>query len=113
MNYVSDGGRNELSLANTQYNVNLNSKGKNIALSFWNGNGVNAHLSIWYVIDEGTNILLIILGVLGGVLFILLLVVAIYIVKKMNSNEMRQIQPNSPLRSRNRQQNNDNVLTGQ
>ena len=57
------------------------------------------------------NVLLIILGVLGGVLFILLLVVAIYIVKKMNSNEMRQVQPNSPLRSRNRVQNIENVLT--
>ena len=90
--------------AGTQYNVNINSKGKNVALSFWNSNSVRASLTIWYTVDEATNILLIILGVLGGVLFILLLVVAIYIVKKMNSNEMRQVQPNSPLRSRTRNQ---------
>ena len=48
MNYVLNGGRNEITRANTQYNVNINSKGKTVAVAFWNGNNAIAGLSIWY-----------------------------------------------------------------
>lgn len=111
MNYVTNGGKSTVTKVDTQYNVNIMSNGKDISVGFWNPNAAKVRIIVWYEEDDGANVLLIILGVLGGVLFVLLLIVAIYIVKKMNSNEMRQVQPNSPLRSRARAQAQENMLT--
>jgi len=102
MNYVISGGKNQISKANTQYTVNINSDGKDISVSFWNPNNNQVNITVWYNEESSSNLLLIILAVLGGVLFILLVVVAIYIVKRMNSNDMRQVNPQSPLRNNSR-----------
>ena len=98
MNYVLSGGKNIITKSNTQYTVSINSGGKDIAVSFWNANNFQVNVTLWYTEETSSNLLLIILAVLGGVLFIMLVIVAIYIVKRMNTNDMRQVAPHSPLR---------------
>ena len=48
MNYVTNGGKNTITKANTQYNVNINSNGQIVLIAFWNSNNANAVITFWY-----------------------------------------------------------------
>jgi hypothetical protein len=48
LNYVTYGGRNEVTKANVEYSVTIASGGNDIAVSFWNPNSSQLGLTVWY-----------------------------------------------------------------
>lgn len=85
MNFA-DNGLRSLSQYNTQYSVSINTGGTyDISLSFLNLNPYSVTLSVWFISQPSTNILVIVLAVLGGILFIGLVVVATCIIRRMRN----------------------------
>jgi hypothetical protein len=113
MNYVANGGQNSITRTATEYTISISSSGNDVAVAFWNPNANSVSLTVWYTEDSSSNVLLIVLAVLGGVLFILLVIVAVYIVRRMNSNANRQVQPGSPLRRASIARQTENTLSAQ
>ena len=87
MNYAPTGGLNALTQPNIQYSIKINSGGSDVSVSFLNFNNYATTINVWYTVASSTNVLLIVLAVLGGVLFVGLVIVAICMVRRMRSNE--------------------------
>ena len=100
MNYASTGGLRTLTQYNTQYSLSVNTGGVyEISVSFLNLNSAPVTINIWYVVQTSSNILVIVLAVLGSILFIGLVVVAVCIIRKMRSSG-QSINPLSAMMAR-------------
>lgn len=111
INYAGSGGFNPLRQANTQYTISITSQGSDVTVSFLNYNTNQVNISVWYNVDESSNILLIILAVLGSILFIGLVIVGVCIVKKMN-NPSQMVHPRRS-NSVSRNMSNENTLSAE
>jgi hypothetical protein len=99
MNYAY-GGLKVTNQTNAQYSVPINSGGTNdISVTFMNLNPYPMSLNVWFTQQTSSNILVIVLGVLGGILFIGLVIVAVCIIKKMRS-PAQQVNPLSVMMMR-------------
>lgn len=112
INYASNGGYNPLTQANTQYTIGISSSGTDVSVSFLNLNSGQVNLNVWYNLETSSDILMIILAVLGAVLFVGLVIVAICIVKKMN-NSSQMVHPRASQIANNLRNNNENNLTAE
>lgn len=92
LNYVSNGmfSLNDSAPNNT---VDINPQGS-IAIGIYNYGATPVTFTIWYEESSASNILVIVLGVLGGVLFIALVVAACYIARRASRNSSL-VNPNS------------------
>lgn len=112
INYASNGGYNALTQANTQYTIGITSSGTDVSVSFLNLNSGQVNLNVWYNLESTSDILMIILAVLGAVLFVGLVIVAICIVKKMN-NSTQMVHPRGSQIANNQRNNNENNLSAE
>ena len=92
MNYASRGLFLSGS-ANIQSSIPIDSGGSSdISVSFININPYPASLNVWFNNQKASNTLIIVLAVLGGILFLGLVVVAVCVIKKMRSSP-QQVNP--------------------
>jgi hypothetical protein len=84
-----------INIASQSYQININSGGSDVSIGIINQNiGVNANFNAVYTTQTSVNILVIVLGVLGGLLIIALIVAACFIIKRIR-NPAQAIHPNS------------------
>jgi hypothetical protein len=65
-----------------------------ISVGVINQNSNPANFGIWYTTSQSLNILVVVLGVLGGLLLIALIVAACFIIKRIR-NPTQMVHPNS------------------
>lgn len=115
MNYAS-GGLKSISQYNTQYSISVSTGSTNdVSISFLNLNSNAMVVNVWFAVKTSSNVLIIVLSILGGILFVGLVVVALCIVRRMRSNEHQQVSPLSAMmvRANTIRVNNPNDLTTQ
>lgn len=86
-----------------------------MSISFLNLNSNAVVINVWYSVKTSSNVLIIVLSVLGGILFIGLVVVAVCIIRRMRNNEQQQVSPLSAMlvRANTVRVNNPNDLNTQ
>jgi hypothetical protein len=67
------------------YQITINSGGNDVSVGVINHNAASTNFSIQYTTQTTLNILVIVLGVLGGLLLIALIVAAFFIIRKIRS----------------------------
>lgn len=67
------------------YQITINSGGNDVSIGVINHNAASTNFSIQYTTQTTLNILVIVLGVLGGLLLIALIVAAFFIIRKIRS----------------------------
>ena len=85
--FISTRYKTVASVANT---ITINSNGKEVSISILNQLTSSATFTIQYTTastEASTNLLIIILAVLGGVLFISLVIAGFFLIKRMNNNQ--------------------------
>ena len=75
-----------------------------------NQNSSPINFSIWYSTSSSVNILVIVLGVLGGLLLIALIVVACFVIRRMR-NPSQMIHPHASAMMLQQAQIQENTLT--
>ena len=92
INHVSN-GIFRLTSASSQYYVGITSEDKDVLIGVINQDSSPITFSIKYSLgDSQVSILVIVLAVLGGILLIALIIAAIFIIKRMSSDEA-QVHP--------------------
>jgi hypothetical protein len=86
-----------------------------VSISFLNLNANAVVINVWYSVKTSSSVLIIVLSVLGGILFIGLIVVAVCIIRRMRNNEQQQVSPLSAMlvRANTVRVNNPNDLNTQ
>ena len=91
-------GLKSLTQYNTQYSISVSTGGTNdVSVSFLNLNANSVVINVWFAVKSSSNVLIIVLSVLGGILFIGLVVVAVCIIRRMRNNEQQQVSPLSAM----------------
>jgi hypothetical protein len=95
-NYVNPSsgvGRYNVVYANYQFTLQINSGGNSVSIGIKNKDTQSRIFTIGYTtVPSTTNVLAIVLGVLGGLLLIALLVAAYFIIRRVRSSD-QQIHP--------------------
>jgi hypothetical protein len=94
------------------YQLTINSGSTDVSIGVLNQNSNTVNFTIWYTVTSTVNILVIVLGVLGGLLLIALIVVACFIIKRMR-NPQQVIHPNSSAALVHQAQIQSNMLSGE
>jgi hypothetical protein len=94
-------GIKTLSQYNTQYSISVSTGGTNdVSVSFLNLNNNSVVVNTWFAVKSTSSILIIVLSVLGGILFIGLVVVAVCIIRRMRNSDHAQVSPLSAMMAR-------------
>jgi hypothetical protein len=81
------------------YQITINSGGSDVSIGVINQNTVLANFSAQYTTQTTLNILVIVLGVLGGLLLIALIVAAFFIIRRIRTpNQMIHPQASAAMR---------------
>lgn len=67
------------------YQITINSGGSDVMVGVINQNSAAINFTVWYTVQSSLNILVIVLGVLGGLLLIALIVVACFVIRRMRN----------------------------
>lgn len=65
--------------------IDISAQGSSIIIGIVKSSNTAASVTIWFDEVASTNVLAIVLGVLGGILFIALVIAAIYIARRVRS----------------------------
>ncbi len=102
INYViSAGGKANYMITSAidTYQITINSGGNDVSVGVFNHNAATANFAIQYTTTTSLNILVIVLGVLGGLLLIALIIAAFFIIRRIR-NPTQIIHPQHSAASR-------------
>lgn len=88
MNFADNSARFMTNTAGQSYQIDITSGGNDVSIGIINQNAaLQMNFIIWYTVTQTVNVLVIVLGVLGGLLFIALVIAAFFIIKRLRSTE--------------------------